>query len=433
MNIAMMTNSFAPLVGGVPISVARLARGLRDSGHSVTVFAPEYPESQGKSGPENKEEDVVRCRTFGSAGSFVAPSFFDPRPFKEFRRRRFDLIHVHHPMLMGNVAWVLSGLHDLPLVFTWHTLYSQYMHYLGWMRSLENQAERGRTAVGRKMAAKLNSLICQTVVPWYIGAFARQCDRVLVPSPGIRKTLSERTGDLPVQVLPTGVPESFFTCQDEDVKNIRRRWAPDGRRLFCTVSRLAKEKNIAFLLRALTAFKGRGGEPFRLLVIGDGPQREQLESEVDRLGLAEEVSFLGSIPNDCLTAYYHAADFFLFSSKTETQGIVLLEAMAGETPIIAVEASGVRDVVKNGENGRLVNEAEEDFAAALSQMCRTPEIYRRCAGEALATARRYSVAHIAALAEDTYLEAIAHRRKEAVHDRQTVHLVSETSGTDLPH
>ena len=112
MNIAMMTNTYAPFVGGVPVSVQRLAGGLRDAGHSVTIFAPGKPEQS------DRAADIVRCGTGLRAGPFVAPSLFGRRPYHEFRRRHFDKIHVQHPMLMGHVACMLSRLHGGPLGFT---------------------------------------------------------------------------------------------------------------------------------------------------------------------------------------------------------------------------------------------------------------------------------------------------------------------------
>lgn len=459
MNIAMMTNSFAPLVGGVSVSVERLARGLRDVGHRVTIFAPDYPElevspkmgkqpglcsddqlqpglpsaAHGPSQGDEEEDDLVRCPIMGSVGSFPLPSVFALKPFQEFKKRRFDLIHVHHPMFMGNIAWALSNIHHLPLIFTWHTLYGQYMHYLGWMRQLEHQAKEGRTEMVRDLASKIHSFICEKVVSWYIGAFARRCNLVLVPSPGIKEILGQQAEDTPVVILPTGIPDLFFAGPDQEVREIRQRWAPGGRHLFCTVSRLGKEKNITFLLQAAAAYKKKRGDSFRLLVIGDGPEKEQLEEEANDLELTGQVSFPGSIPNERLNAFYHAADVFLFSSKTETQGIVLLEAMAAGIPVVALEASGVRDVVVDGSNGRLVNEALEEFVSALDHLCHDEETYRNCAQAALKTARSYSTAAVATLAENTYLEAIAGHRKETAHDLQTVSVVSENSGSDLPH
>ena len=126
MKIAMMTNNYKPFIGGVPISVERLAKGLRALGHEVCIFAPEYE------GEEEPEEDVVRYRSHKRklSNGMVFPSMFDPCIRQEFEMREFDLIHVHQPMVMGNVAKLYSKRYGIPLVFTWHTRYEEYLHYL---------------------------------------------------------------------------------------------------------------------------------------------------------------------------------------------------------------------------------------------------------------------------------------------------------------
>ena len=153
MRIAMMTNNYKPFVGGVPVSVERLACALRDLGQEVTVFAPSY------AGME-EEEGVVRYRTLvsGVCGGIVIPDRLDPVIEEEFCAGTFDVIHVHHPMLIGRTALQLSGKYRVPLVFTWHTRYEQYLHYLG-----------------------LSAL--RPAVPGYMRAFANQCDGVIAPAP----------------------------------------------------------------------------------------------------------------------------------------------------------------------------------------------------------------------------------------------------------
>lgn len=425
MNIAMMTNSYAPLVGGVPISVQRLAGGLREAGHSVTIFAP------GEGGPgeaADDGQDVVRCRVAGSAGAFRVPSLFCSAPYREFRRRRYDLIHVHHPMLMGNTAWALSRLHDLPLVFTWHTLYWHYLHYLPGIGKLEP----GGKGLRGKAAGRLHKYLSEKFIPRYIYWFARQCDRVFLPSPGIRDEVARKLEAGRVRLLPTGVPEHFFTVPEAARRAVRQKWA-DGRLLFCTVSRLGREKNIAFLLEAASAFKSLYGSSFTFLVIGDGPERQTLEQRAAELALGDCVKFLGPRANSELAAYYAASDLFLFASKTETQGIVLLEAMAAGTPVVAVRASGVNDVVSDGKNGRLTADSVEDFVAAMCGLCADPAGRQAAAMSARELARRFSTAGIAARAETAYREAVALKEAGKKHDLKAMYAVSETARSNKPH
>ena len=119
----MMTNNYKPYVAGVPISVERLTEGLRRRGHQVVVFAPSYDDQE-------EEADVVRYRSLlrGVACGFSVPDSLDPKIERSFRDGNFDVIHVHHPMLIGRTARYLSRKYQIPLVFTYHTRYEQYLH-----------------------------------------------------------------------------------------------------------------------------------------------------------------------------------------------------------------------------------------------------------------------------------------------------------------
>lgn len=144
------------------------------------------------------------------------------------------------------------------------------------------------------------------------------------------------------------------------------------------------------------------GDTFQFLVIGDGPQRQELEEEIENLGLDGNVTFLGTLPNEEIAAYHCASDLFLFASKSETQGIVLLEAMAGGSPVVAVEATGVCDVVQDGRNGFLSAESEEEFAYLAEQLLHDTKLYQRLSEGAMETAEHYLNSSIAWIAECNY-------------------------------
>ncbi|MCM1025965.1 MAG: glycosyltransferase [Roseburia sp.] len=339
MRIALMTNNYKPVMGGVPISIERLAVGLRAQGHEAVIFAPTYREQE-------EEEDVFRYATLlhRFVGGIVIPNPFDLRIEEEFRKRRFDVIHVHHPMLVGRTAAWLSRKYGIPLVFTYHTRYEKYVEcYTG----------------GLVRAEKL--------MPLYLKPFFRRCSYIFAPTEGIRRYLTDtcgverdRTG-----ILPTGIEERSFRVTEEEKQAVRRQYQAEELPMFLTVSRMGPEKNVAFLIKSLARFKEKYGKPFRMLMVGEGAQRAEYERLCRERGLAEEVIFTGEIPNREMGAYFAAADAFLFASKTETQGIVVLEAFAGGTPVIAVKASGVEDLVTGGVNGLLTKEDNEEYADAL--------------------------------------------------------------------
>ena len=382
MKIAMMTNSYKPFVAGVPISVERLTEGLRRMGHEVVVFAPSYD-------MQEEEKDVVR---YGSllrnvAGGFSVPNSLDPIIEERFREEDFDVIHVHHPMMMGEAARYLSKRYEVPLVFTYHTRYEQYLHYVG------------LSGFGRLM-------------PSYIRHCTTPCDLVIAPTPLMKEYLEEISVKPPVSVLPTGLPMDSFLPDEEKAAQIRRMYLRGRKHLFVSVSRLAKEKNVEFLIRSVKLIKERRGSDFKLLLVGDGPERKHLERLAEELNVQEEIVFVGAVPNEEIRNYCHAADLFLFASRSETQGIVLIESMAAGTPVLAVRATGTEDVVICGENGYMTNVSEIEFSEKLMDILEKKELQILTEG-AKKTAENYRSDLIAAKAEKIYMEAIRRRaRKE---------------------
>lgn len=405
MRIALMTNNYKPIMGGVPISIERLAKGLRDMGHQVTIFAPTYGEDR-----QTDEEGVFRYAVFLKhfIGGIVLPNPYDRRIEEEFAKNNYDIIHVHHPMLIGRMAVYLSRKYNIPLVFTYHTRYEQYAKCY------------------TKGIVRLDK-----IMPLYLHVFLKHCNYVFAPTAGMWEYLVNECGMAPEKtgILPTGIEVEDYeagncevanyeaasyetenceaanyetgnyeaaTCEkkncetySDEIDLLRKSVHAERIPLLLTVSRMAQEKNIEFLLESLALVKEYYKKPFRMLMVGDGPDREALEKKCAKLGLADYVTFTGAVPNERIAPYFKAADMFLFASKTETQGIVILEAFAGKTPVIAVRASGVEDLVEDGRNGFLTIEEPHVYAAQLTAVLQGA-YNRRVLGEnARRTAENY--------------------------------------------
>lgn len=380
MKIAMMTNNFLPYIGGVPISIQRLSDGLRREGHEVTVFAPTYKE-------QSEDCDIMRYHSLitGIVNGASVPNSFDRRIEREFVKGGFDVIHVHHPMMIGWTAVYLSQKYNVPLVLTYHTRYEQYLHYI-------------------------KASCFRRVVPFYMRNYMKFCDMVFAPTPLMQDYLYQIGCETPVRVLPTGISNDSFWPDEGMASTLRRRFLGDDvngpKYLFCTVARLAKEKNLEFLFRVLSDRKRTKGESdFRFVLVGEGPEEKHLRALATRLDLEKEIYFAGRIPNREIKNYCCAADLFLFSSLSETQGIVLLEAMAAGTPVIAVKATGVSDIVVNGVNGFMTDVSENVFAKTLDAVLEMPRGHLEKG--ALDTARKYQVQDIARCAIGYYKTAIA--------------------------
>lgn len=395
MRIALMTNNYKPVMGGVPVSIERLKRGLEAQGHQVTVFAPTYREQE-------QEENVFRYATCMNRfiGGIVLPNPFDMRIEKEFRRQQFDVIHVHHPMLIGRTAVYLSRKYGIPLVFTYHTRYEKYVECY------------------TKGLGKIDK-----VMPIYLHTFLRHCDFIFAPTAGIRDYLEEacRVPCHRLGILPTGIEDRNFCVTEEERNRIRMQYLHTAREqqeipLFLTVSRLASEKNVAFLLESLALFKNRYRNPFRMLVVGEGPDRARYEKLCEELDLTNEIVFTGMLPNEETAAYFAAADLFLFASKTETQGIVILEAFAGGTPVLAVRASGVEDLVDTGVNGVLTEENREAYVSALLDFCQGHLDRARLSENAYAAGLQYREETVAQEAVRVYNEVVRARHLRTYSD-----------------
>lgn len=417
MRIALMTNNYKPFLGGVPISVERLAKGLEAQGHQVTVFAPTY---------ENQEDEanVFRYATLMNRfiGGIVLPNPFDRSIEQEFRKGKFDVIHVHHPMLIGRTAVYLSRKYHVPLTFTYHTRYEQYLSYVKGIRMLE---EGANSAVGEENAETVDvlwnlqkrakkwalHLIQDCIVPAYLHTFLKYCDFVFAPTKGMREYLAEvcKISYDKSDVLPTGIESHHFQVTDEEKQDIRNKYGAENIPLFLSVSRMSHEKNVEFLLQAIQKLKEEYQKPFKVLLVGDGPNKIDYESKCRELQIAEEVFFTGTVPNAEIAPYFAAADAFLFASKTETQGIVILEAFAGATPVLALDATGVSDLVVDGENGFLSPEDLDIYVSKVLDFLNSKVAQEQLSENALQTALEYREEAVAAKAVRLYNKVIAEK------------------------
>ena len=398
MNIVMFTNVFKPFVGGVPISIDRLADGLRRNGHNVMIFAPEYP------GDSEMREGVIRCKllTFYKSERFDIPltNIYSSKIKNTFANMDVDIVHVHHPFWMGALGVRLAHEQGVPAVFTYHTRYEEYLHIIPFTKvSRRKQRLIKQKALGQDEATRWKSYLKRKILPNHINKFLQKCDTILLPTESMKAGLS--TG-LPIRILPSGLDQDCYAYDEQKAKEIRKRYIGDKQYLLVTVSRITKEKNLRFMIGALHVLKQKQGDLFRLMLVGTGDQKESLNEYAKKLGVEDNIVFVGQVENNALSDYYRASDLFVFSSLTETQGIVLLEAMAQGLPVVAVDATGVRDIIENGVNGFLASQNKNQWALAAVRALQDESLKRG----AEATAHHYDNTLIAKEAEGIYLETI---------------------------
>ncbi len=365
MNVLMMTNTYVPHVGGVARSVAAFTNELRRLGHRIVVVAPEYEDMA------NGESDTIRIRAIqrfnGSDFSVVLPiPLFLESHLRNFRP---DLVHAHHPFFVGSTAIRAAKKYSVPLAYTHHTMYEEYTHYV--------PMEFPKL---KKFVVSLST------------GYANMCDQVIAPSDSVAQILKDRGVRTPTAVVPTGVDVDRLERGDgEKVK--ASVGIPAGAFVIGHLGRLAPEKNLDFLSRAAALFMH--AEPAaHFLIVGYGPSKPQMEEFFSEQKLSGRVHFLGKLCEGELSDAYHAMDAFVFASKTETQGLVVVEAMSAGVPVVALDAPGVREVVADGATGYLPAERKAEFAAAIEKLRHLSNEERsRFRAEAQRTGRLYSISN----------------------------------------
>lgn len=344
MNIAMFTNTFTPHVGGVARSVQGLADELRRLGHRVLVVAPRFEDL------DDNESDVLRIPAVqhfnGSDFSLPVPvPLTVARVLKDFRP---DIVHSHHPFLLGDTALRIAVSCDVPVVFTHHTRYEQYTHYLP-----------GDSEPLKHFVIDL------------VNGYCNLCNAVVAPSRSIADMLLEHGVQSPIEVIPTGVDPLYFSGP-EDGSWRHRLGIPEEAFVVGHVGRLAPEKNLTFLSDSVCKFLQQNPAA-HFLLIGEGPAKEEMLGIFHRQGLQHRTHLQGVMDRSSLSNAYHCMDVFVFSSRSETQGLVLAEAMAAGTPVVALDAPGVREIVVDAENGRLLQIEEiNSFVQALEWVAQLP-------------------------------------------------------------
>jgi glycosyltransferase involved in cell wall biosynthesis len=329
-NILMVTNAFTPHVGGVAKSVRGFTDEIRRMGHRVLVVAPAFE------GAPEREEDVIRVPAVQNfnGSDFAVPMPVTGRITAALKTFSPEIVHSHHPFLLGDTALRVAASREAPAVFTHHTMYENYTHYVP-----------GDSPKLKRFVVDLATGYCNL------------CDAVVAPSETVAELLSRRGVSVRIEVIPTGVDLRVFESADGGECR-RRSGIPEKAFVVGHVGRLAPEKNVEFLAAAVAAFLSRNAGA-RFLLVGEGPSKKGMLAAFDAGGLSGRIHTMGVLEREALASAYKAMDVFAFASLTETQGMVLAESMAAGVPVVAVDAPGAREVVRDRENGRILPRAEE--------------------------------------------------------------------------
>ncbi len=224
----------------------------------------------------------------------------------------------------------------------------------------------------------------------------------------------------PTFVQPTGIEyERFQTVTDDEIAELRKTLRLKDETVFISVSRLSNEKNIDFMIEAISTLRQETSKPFHFLMIGEGHQKDRLQSKIRELGLETHITLAGAVPPEDIAVWYQLGDAFLFASKSETQGMVILEAMAAGLPVVAVRSSGIDDVVRHGFNGFKTPERQDQWCAQVKRLLEDDELRNRLSAQALAFAKDFSVEQFATDVREIYATTLALRDKKLKKQRAT--------------
>ncbi len=383
LRIAMFTNNYLPFIGGVPISIERLRRGLRALQDSVIVVAPRYRDQ-----PKN-EDHVLRVPSLLSMGEereFRLANIFLTRIRNRLRIFQPDIIHLHHPIWMGSLGMFIGHRLKVPVVYTYHTRLEHYAHFVPLPGNL------------------FRNLISHALIK----RFANKCDAVIVPTDSSEEYLRMIGVKSAIFVQPTGIEyDRFQEVPDDQVRSLRESLGIQDETVFVSVARLSNEKNIDFMIDAINRLRQRSDHPFRFLMIGEGHQHDRLQQRIDELDLNQHFTLVGAVPPDDMATWYHLGDAFLFASKSETQGMVILEAMAAGLPVVAVRSSGIDDVVRQDFNGFKTPEKQDQWCSKVQQLLEDRTLRSEMAANALAFAADYSIEQFARNTREIYALTLA--------------------------
>lgn len=376
MRIGIFSECYLPTLNGVVVSIETFRKELEKRGHQFFIFAPYNRQCR------NDESDVFRYPSFCWPGQGHYPIAFPvlsiTQTIKRAKDFKLDLVHTQHLFSMGKLGLKVGRKLKIPVVHTYHTLIAEYTHYVPLF-----------SGVSRRVVIGMSRRYCNA------------CDQIVTPSPSMKKVLLSYGIKKPIEPIPTGVNLGDF--QDPYHQEVvKAKWhIPEGQKILLYVSRIAKEKNLDFLFSAIRQLAKKRHD-FHLLMVGGGPEFGYYRNKVDQWGLASHITFTDMQSKERAERFFGAADVFVFPSITETQGIVITEAMAAGVPAVAIGIMGPSDLIRDGIDGFLTSLNTDEFAVKIEKLLDDETLRKKMGTAAQENAKRFSTQNCALRMEELY-------------------------------
>ena len=387
MRIGIFTDIYKPAINGVTTSVETFRHELEKEGHEVFIFAPSVV-------GEAKEKNVYRLPSIDELSPKDSPIGVPILPIvsKVIKPLKLDIIHTQLPFLVGYLGHRAAEKLNLPEVHTYHTHLTEYAHYMP-ISILRPLAKYGLKRISKN--------------------FCNNSDIVIAPSSAIKDLLMTYGVTSPIIVNPTGVElKSLKRLNQKEQNELFEKYnIPKNKKILLFGGRIAKEKNIPFLLKAMAKILKSYPSCF-LIIAGGGPDEEAIKQRIIRLKLSDHAMVTGYLEKEEIAKFFGAADIFTFPSLTETQGLVLCEAMAGGTPVVAINELGPKDIVTNGIDGYLTKNEQNDFTSKIVKLLKNEPLREKMALAAKENVTKFSIQNRTKRLIEIYQQAILAQPKQ---------------------
>ncbi|MBO5136909.1 MAG: glycosyltransferase [Spirochaetaceae bacterium] len=399
----MFSDCYFPRVNGVVVSIHSYAKELLNRGHRICIVTVEYPEEYGFGNGIDSTGGMIDDPNFSVVRIPSQSIIFskedrlarlDKWHFVKKHMDKFepDVIHINSEWLVGYFGAMYARHRHIPCIFTFHTMWEDY---------IQNYAP----ILNKKISHKIG----RDLVKFYL----KSSDHILAPTPRIIDVVKEYGVDTQVDLLPTGIPEELFNYTEEDVAIVKKRiiekWPVlRDRKILLFAGRIAKEKNLEFLLPVLSKVneKLKGKDRAALLVAGDGLYMDEFKALAEKHGIQDDVFFLGYIKRNNLAMLYKVAHVFIFSSKTETQGLVTAEAMFAGLPVVAIGEMGTADIMQGDHGGFMVAEDTEIFADKVYKLLTDSNLHKAKSDEGKKWSQQWTMASLTSRLEEAYKKCV---------------------------
>jgi 1,2-diacylglycerol 3-alpha-glucosyltransferase len=391
MKIGLFTDTYPPFINGVSTSVLMLKRALEKKGHDVYVVSVNDNLISYDYDEKNKILKMPGIPT--GIYDYRLTSIYPIRIINKVRKWDLDVIHSHTEFGVGTFARLFAKQFDIPLVHTYHTMYEDYVHYI-----TNNYFKK----TGKRLIEYLTSFYCD-----------KTADELIVPSLKTYRLFKEKYKYTKnIHIIPTGIEIDRFLpkkFKQTEIDQLRKELKIKDNFVLLFVGRVAKEKNIDFLIRNHHKIMKKFPQA-AILIVGDGPELEKYKKDVTKRKLENNIIFTGRVLFEKIGLYYQISDAFVTASLSETQGLTIIEAMAAEKPVICIEDENFKSVITDNENGLIFKNVKQ-YVEKVSLLIENSEAYEKIVQNAKISAIEYSSKVFATRVIDVYKQAIIKKGK----------------------